>query len=327
MRALASNHDSVMHRARLILIAVICACAGAFAPRRAFAQQQGAIPAPPPSLPGLTPDAAGKLSAEQMQALLRTVADNDEKNDKLLRNYTYIERDESHKLDRNGQAQSAESKTYEVLEIYGEQVRRQIEKDDKPLAEKDAAKEEEKLQKVMDKHKDESDNDRRKRAERDEKEREEGRRFVHEIADAYNFKLIGTELLGGREAWVIEGEPRPGFEPHVKYANLLPKFHGRVWIDKDDLQMSKMDIEAIDTVSLGLFLARVHKGSRIVIEQTRVNDEVWLPQHVAVKADVRVALLKEVRESEEQTFRDYKKFRASAKIVGYGEVKDEGKSK
>ena len=57
----------------------------------------------------------------------------------------------------------------------------------------------------------------------------------------------------------------------------------RVWIDKDDSQMKKMDVQIIDTVSFGLFLARLHKGSRVIFENTRVNNEVWLQQHVAVK--------------------------------------------
>jgi len=272
--------------------------------------------------PDLTPDGNGRLSEEQMQQLFRVVADKDEENDRRLRNYTFIERDEDHKLDGDGQTKSTESKTYEVMEIYGEQVRRQIEKDDKPLSEKDAAKEEEKIQKIIDKRKGESEGDRRKREEKEVKDREEGRKFVHEVADAYNFTLVGSEPVGGRDAWIIDGEPRPGFVPKVKDAKYLPKFRGRVWIDKSDLQLAKMDIEAIDTVAFGLFIARLHKGSRILFEQTRVNDEVWLPLHVAVKIDVRLALLKEIREAEEQTFRDYKKFRASAKIVGYGEVKE-----
>jgi len=144
---------------------------------------------------------------------------------------------------------------------------------------------------------------------------------VREVADAYDFRLVGTESLGGRDAWVIDAEPRPGYEPHLKDAKFLPKFRGRVWIDKDEDQWAKLDIECIDTVSLGLFLARFHKGSRIVIEQTRVNGEVWLPKHVALKVDVRLALLKEYNVEQEQTFRDYKKFRATARIVGVGDVK------
>jgi hypothetical protein len=251
------------------------------------------------------------------------VAEKDMENDKRQRDYTYIERELQTNLDGNGQAKSKEIKTYEILEIDGEQVQRLIAKDDKPLEGNEAAKEEEKIQKIIDKRKNESDNDRRKREEKQEKEREDGRKFVREVADAYNFKLVGTELIDGREAWVIDGEPRPGYEPHMKEAKFLPKFHGRVWIDKADLQLTKMDVEAVDTVSIGLVVARIHKGTRVMLQQTRVNDEVWLPQHVTFKLDARVALLKGYKMDGDLTYRDYKKFRTSTKIVTMGEVHDQ----
>ena len=257
-----------------------------------------------------------------MHELFRVVAEKDLENDKRQRNYAYIERQVESKLDGKGNSKSSEVKTYEVLEVYGEQVERLIEKDDKPLSQKDADKEEQRIQKIIDKRKNESEEDRKKREKREEKDREDGRKFVTEVADAYNFKLVGSEILGGREAWVIDGEPRPGFVPHMKEAKLLPKFHGRVWIDKADLQLSRMDLECLDTISFGLFLARLHKGSRLMLEQTRVNDEVWLPQHLTAKIDVRVALVKGFNVGFEQTFRDYKKFRASSKITGWSELKD-----
>jgi len=109
----------------------------------------------------------------------------------------------------------------------------------------------------------------------------------------------------------------------MKYANYLSKFHGRIWIDKTDVQMSKMDIEALDTVSWGLFIARFHKGSHFMIEQTRINDEVWLPRQVNFKIDVRVALLKSFNMDAEQSFRDYKKFRTDSKIIGVSEAQNQ----
>ena len=277
---------------------------------------------PPTPVPDLTPGPDGKLSQEQMQQLLRVVADKDLENDKRQRDYTYVEREVQNKLDGGGNVKSTEVKTYDVLEIYDEQVQRLIEKDDKPLDAKAAAKEDEKIQKIIDKRKDESEEARKKREEMEEKDREDERKFVREVADAYNFTLVGTESIDGREAWVIEGEPRPGFEPHMKESKFLSKFRGRVWIDQGDLQLAKMDVEAIDTVSIGLFLARVHKGTRFMLEQTRVNDEVWLPRHLTFKFDARLALVKEYNISGEQNYRDYKKFRASSKIVGVGEIKD-----
>jgi hypothetical protein len=237
-------------------------------------------------------------------------------NDKRQRDYTYIERQEEHRLDGKGQVKSSEVKTYEMMELYGEQVQRLIGKNDKPLEPKDAAKEEEKIQKFIDKRKNESDDDRRKREEKEDKQREQDRQFVREVADAYNFHLAGTETLRGRDAWVIDAQPRPGYEPHIKEAKFLPKFQFRAWIDKKEDQWEKLDIECIDTVSVGLFLARIYKGSHITVEQTEVNDEVWLPSHVQLKVDVRLALLKDFKVEQEQTFRDYKKFRTSTRIVG-----------
>ncbi len=200
------------------------------------------------------------------------------------------------------------------MELYGEQVERLIAKDDKPLSSKDAAREEERIEKLIDERKNESEDDRRKRLEKEEKDREQAREFVKEITDAYNFRFAGMERLEGREVYVIDADPRPGYEPRRREAKLLPKFRFRVWIDQADEEWVKLDAECIDTVSVGWFIARVHKGSRVLIEQTRVNDEVWLPKSVALKLDARI-LLKGFNLDEDVSYRDYKKFRTDTRIV------------
>jgi hypothetical protein len=263
------------------------------------------------------------LSQDQIRELIRQTAEKDMENDKRQRDYTYIQREEEHKLDGKGQVKSTETKTSEIMELYGEPVERLIAKDDKPLSDKDAKKEEEKIQKVIEKRKNESEEDRKKREAKEEKEREENRQFVREVADAYNFRLAGIESLAGRDTYVIDGEPKPGYQAHLKEAKILPKFRFRAWIDKDESQWKKLDIQCIDTVSFGLFLARIHKGSRIVIEQTRINDEVWLPQHINVKVDARLALLKDFNLEDDITYRDYKKFRTDTKIVPIGELQQQ----
>ena len=307
----------------LLLIAWLPVFAQQEQPSGATEEKSSVVDPPKSPAPDLATGADGKLSQEQMRQLFRVVADKDIENQKQERDYTFIDREVEHKLDGKGKIKSTEVKTYEILEIYGAPVQRLIEKDDKPLDARQAAKQEEKIQKIIDKRKNESGEDRKKREEKEVKEREDGRKFVREVADAFDFKLVGTEEVGGREAWVIDGEPRPGFEPHMKESKFLSKFHGRVWIDKGDLQLAKMDIEAIDTVSVGWVLARIHKGTRVMLVQTRVNDEVWLPRHLSFKVDARVALFKEFNINGEQEFRDYKKFRTSSKIVGMGEVKDQ----
>ena len=279
-------------------------------------------PTPAVSAPAimLQPDASGVVPPGLIRTLLERAEANDLENNKRLRDYTYVEREEEHKLDGRGQVKKVESSTSEILQIYGEQVERKIEKDDKPLPEHEAKKEEEKIQKVIDKRKKESEDGRRKRLEKEEKAREEDRKFVLEIADAFNFQLIGSEVVGGFDTWVLDAEPRPGYEPKQRASKLLTKFKGRIWIDKRETQMVKIDMTAIDTLSFGFIVARIHKGTHVVLEQAKINDEVWLPKHIAVHVDARVALFKNVDEDIDVTYRDYKKFRTDTKITVVGET-------
>jgi hypothetical protein len=264
--------------------------------------------------------ATTQLSQDQIRDLIREAAAKDIENDKKQRDYTYIQREDEHKLDGKGEIKSRESRTYEIMVLYEEPVRKLIARDDKPLSDSDARKEDEKVQKIIEKRKKENDSDRRKRLEKQEKDREEARQFVKEIADAYTFRFAGEENVDGRETEVIDGDPRPGYEPHMKDAKFLPKFRFRVWLDRAEKQWVKLDIQCIDTVSVGLFLVRLHKGSNIQIEQARVNDEVWLPRQVSLKLDARVALLKGLNIAEDVTYRDYKKFRTDSKIVPEAET-------
>jgi hypothetical protein len=301
----------------LVLVIVASSCLSQDPPL-SESSQTPAISLPPINL---EPNASGVVPQAQFRELLRYAQDREVENEKRLRDYTYIEGEEEHKLDGSGNVKKTETRTREVLEVYGEQVERLIAKDDKPLPAGEAKKEEEKIQKVIDKYKNESDGSRRKRLEKEDKERQEERKFVLEIADAFTFRLVGSEILEGRDTWVIEGEPRTGYEPKERSTKIVSKFKGRVWIDKAEFQWVKLDITAIDSISVGWFLARIHKGMHIEAEQTKINDEVWLPKHVAVRVNARLALLKSYNEDVDETFRDYKKFRTESKITAIGETK------
>ena len=46
---------------------------------------------------------------------------------------------------------------------------------------------------------------------------------------------------------------------------------------------------------------RLAPGSRLIFEQVRVNNEVWLPKRVAVTASARLGLIKKFNFEEETT--------------------------
>ena len=247
--------------------------------------------------------------------IVRRSVEADQRNTKLAKNYTYQERIVEKRLNKDGRAKKQEIKTYDISILYGEPYRRLIQRDDRPLKEDEAKKEEEKLNKFIAKFKDETPKDREKRLAEADKRREDQRAFAREIVDAYNFRLLGEGQVDGRGVFVIEAIPRPDFKPKQPRAELLSKFRGKIWIDKNEYQWVKMQAETIDTVSFGFFLFRLHKGSTLSFEQTRVNEEIWLPRHIAVDASARVALMMNAQFQQETSFSNYRKFVTDSRIL------------
>jgi hypothetical protein len=247
--------------------------------------------------------------------LVRRAAENDELNDKRARDYTYTERQVEQKLDRHDRVASTSTETREIMVLDGEFVERVVARDDKPLPPRDAQKEEERINKWLEKRKNESADEKKDRLAKEEKDREQTREFEREIADAYHFKLLPDQDIDGRAAYVLDADPRPDFKPKTRDARILPNFKFRAWVDKDECQLIKLDASVIDTVSVGWFVARLNPGSRFVLVQTRVNDEVWLASHIDLRLEARVLLLKGFNERLEFAYSNYQKFRTNIQIV------------
>jgi hypothetical protein len=139
--------------------------------------------------------------------------------------------------------------------------------------------------------------------------------MMHEVTDAYDFRIAGSDRIDGREVWMIDATPRPGFQPHSRGGKILPHLRGRMWIDKLSYQWVRLDAEVIRPISWGLFLVRLDQGARLGFHQTRVNDEVWLPRRIAVAASARIGVLKKLRIEEDVTYKNFRKFQSDARLV------------
>jgi hypothetical protein len=254
------------------------------------------------------------------QALVRSFAERDHTNEQIARQYTWMQREESRMLNSNGSVKSTEVKVSEYMQIFGEPFERLISKDSKPISEKERAKQDEKIDKLIRERENETPEQRQKRLDAYEKKRAENRAFIEEVADAFTFTALPDQSVGGRTAYVLDGVPKPGYHPKQKNSELLLKFRFRAWINREDCGLTKLDAQAIDTISIGGILARIGKGTRVVVEQNKVNDEVWLPGHISVKADGRLVLLKKFNVERDTVFSDYRKFRTESRITGMQEI-------
>ena len=74
---------------------------------------------------------------------------------------------------------------------------------------------------------------------------------------------------------------------------MFSKVEGKLWVDKQDLGWIRADGEVIQPFSMGLFLARVLRGSHIMMmEQTRIDEGTWVPEHVEVWAAAKIFFVK-----------------------------------
>jgi hypothetical protein len=292
------------HRKALLAALLVVTCAAALRGQES--------PAPAPAAPAARQELPPTHDPKE---IVRRALDVDQSDFQLARDYTFEERDDMKFLDKHGAVKKREITTSDVTILYGQPYTRRIQKDDKPLSEKDERKEEEKVDKFIAEHKNESDKEREKRLAKQEKERQEGRAFVRDVINAYDFRMVGDEQVDGHDTYVIDATPRKDFRPTQPHADVLPKLQGKLWISKKDYGWVKVEVETLDTISWGVFVLRIHKGAQLRFEQTYVNDEIWLPRRISLNAGARLALVANDQVDLDTTFSKYKKFTSGVRIL------------
>jgi hypothetical protein len=132
------------------------------------------------------------------------------------------------------------------------------------------------------------------------------RSYMAEVPDAFDFKITGVENLPTGPAWVVRATPRPGYQAHSRYGRMFHAMRGTLWIDQKDRQWVKADAIAMDTVSFGFFIARLSRGSHIVLEQMRLPDGAWVPARIEARASARTFLFFDHNFEEDITYSGYR---------------------
>jgi hypothetical protein len=259
--------------------------------------------------------AGSTLLGQDAREIVRKSVELDQSNWQRMKDYTWIARQTDRLLDSKGRVKSQKIEEWETVVIYGEPHHRLLERNGKPLSAEEQSKEREKLDQAVAKREHETPAQRARREADFEHEREKDREFLREVPDLFDFKLLGDEKIDGHDVWVISATPKPGAQPKRGDAKPLLKVQAKVWIDKAEYQWVRLEAETTGTISFGLFIARLAPGAKLLFEQTRVNDEVWLPRHEVVQGAARLGLVKKLVGEEETTWENYRKFQVDSKVV------------
>jgi hypothetical protein len=259
--------------------------------------------------------ASGLLGQVDAREIIRHAVAADERNWRMARNYAFLQRVELRRLDAQGGVQSSDVETYDVTLQAGTPYRQLVQRDDRPLSPAEERREQERIAKSIAERRQETTVERAKRLSDYERRPDWQREAWREVAEAFDFRVVGEGRLEGHNISIIEAMPRQGYQPKSRTARLFRSLQGKFWVDQQDHQIVKVEVEVIETISVGLFLVRVAKGSRATLDLTCVSDGVWLPDRLQVFASARLGLLKVLRIEQSVHYSRYSSAPADARTI------------
>lgn len=272
-----------------------------------------------------------KISGEPLPdipALLKSLQTNEDKIDEILENYSYTQKIIRRELGKDGVLREIESETNQLSFYKGRRIRRQIEKNGKPLSTGDQADEDKNVQKriaEIEKEIAKKEAETARQTAKGTPEEEDKRISIAEVLRASNLVNPRRERFRGRDVVVFDFEPNPNFD--FKNAKSFLKFFGKtagaMWIDAQDKQVVRLEAVLFDSFKIGGgILANLKKGASFVLEQERVNDEIWLPSSADINLSVKVLLVKGINVNQVIKSYNYQKFSTEVKDAKVNEIKN-----
>lgn len=249
-----------------------------------------ASPAPAPAANAL-PDA---------RELVRQSIRNGERSWRESLTYSCTKRQLTREYNPEGKVKNVDDDVYDVIPLgYGVSFAKLVQSHGEPIPPVEQANVEARFERIRD----ESVAWKQARFAKEENDRS----YLREVPDAFDFRITGVDNLPTGPAWVLEATPHPGYQPQSRYAHMFHAMRGTLWIDQKDVQWVKADAVASETVSFGLFIARLARGSHILLAQTKLPDGDWVPQSLEAHASARLMVFFRHNFEEDTTYSNYRK--------------------
>jgi hypothetical protein len=252
-----------------------------------------------------------QVELPDLKALFKQIDANQQALDKIKENYAGTKVEEETDYEGSGKPKKPEVRESTFFYLDGTEVSTLVKIDGQPLSPEAQKKENARVLKEIDEleksaqKKENSD----QKAKQEQKEDEEEDVSIDAFLRACQFVNPRRERFRGQDVLVFDFEPNPEFKARTLVEKVIQKLGGVIWIDEKALDVVRLDAFFVNNVKIaGGLLADLQKGTRVVLEQTYVNNEVWLPTYEEVHIDVRVLLLKGIKVDGTTRYSDYKKF-------------------
>jgi len=244
-------------------------------------------------------DAAVSPVPDIRKLMLEVVA-HQKQLEKIRENYTYRSAFTDDQIDSDGRVQKTETEEREVLFVNTHRIERTVKKNGKPLNDHDQQKEQERVNKLVEKAE--------KTPPGEPIDGQQSISIMHllDIMEASNPR---REVFRGRSTILFDFAGRHDVHTHGLAEDASKKLAGTLWIDEKDRQVAHMEARFTDNFHVGGgLLANVQKGSSFYFDQAPVNGEIWFPTGAEGRVQARVLLLKGIREHFVEKDWDYQRF-------------------
>jgi hypothetical protein len=257
-------------------------------------------------------DSATDLPAD-VDAFMKRVRDTARLDYEILKEFTYLERRRDIRLSTFGKVTVGPLRTFEVYPsaVPGRTYKRLIEVDGKPLDAAELARRDAEhrrtLHEAEERRRAETPKQRDARLKAEAAELREREAVLDDALRVFQVSFARREIVDGQRVLVGKATPRPAAHVTTREGRWLKQFAGDVWISESDYQIVRLDMRALDDVSIGWgIVGRVHKGSRFMFARRKVED-TWLPAEVTFEASGRTMLFRRFHIATTTTFSDYKR--------------------
>lgn len=185
--------------------------------------------------------------------------------------YSYRERTTDDEFDSSGQLRSHEDEVYEAVLRDGTPSLKLVELNGRKLSPAEALRREQKEQAEEQKlrGKDAGMEDARPQS-----------LLTPDLVRRYQFTLLGTEMLHGRETYRLAFVPRPGLPVRHLTDRFFNHIAGTVWIDAAEFELARAEIHLTSEVKLWDGILAAIKRCDFRLDQIRLPDGTWLNQSV-----------------------------------------------
>jgi hypothetical protein len=240
--------------------------------------------------------------ALDVTTVLREVSRNQDAVEKRFTEYSFLQKETEREIDGKGVVKKETVKVFEVFPLPNrEPIVKLISENGVTLSGDRAAKEEKRVQEEFLKAERDKDKDAQRqeklRAERQRKRANNGQQEEDSDVEISQFLLVCEfvsprhERFQDRDTIVFDFRAKPGFKPGTRQESLISKLVGVVWIDPVDKQVIRLEARLAEGFKMGGgLLVSLRPGAALVMEQTRMNEGIWLPRFVQINLSVKVLL-------------------------------------